>query len=77
MDHLDRIIKKIKGFSHRCRNEYQEECLFLLKGKPSERMGRKASGLSPPEGDKVAGLQSKYNNKPVSFFRRRVFFANL
>ena len=28
----------------------------MLKGKPSERMGRKASGLSPLDTDKVAGL---------------------
>jgi hypothetical protein len=26
------------------------------KGKPSKRMGRKATGLSPGEGDKAAGL---------------------
>ena len=29
----------------------------MLKGKPSERKGRKASGLSPFDMDRVAGLQ--------------------
>jgi hypothetical protein len=28
----------------------------LEKGKPSKRMGRKATGLSPGEWDRVAGL---------------------
>ena len=32
---------------------------IFFMGKPFERMGRKASGLSPRELDRIAGLQNK------------------
>jgi len=35
---------------------------YRLRGKPSERMGRKVTGLSPFILDKIAELQSKYSN---------------
>ncbi len=42
--------------------------IFRLKGKPSERLGRKASGLSSAGRNKVAGLPGfarKQKNPPV------------
>ena len=47
----------------------------LLKGKPSERLGRKTTGLSPGQTDKVAGLPGK--KKPALCLRRRAFFWSL
>jgi len=39
----------------------------ILEGKLSERIGRKASGLSPfMTGDKVAGLQSEITLRPFT-----------
>ncbi len=37
----------------------------MLKGKPSERLGRKATGLSPLDKDMVAGLLGRCNNKCI------------
>jgi len=53
----------------------------LLKGKPSERLGRKATGLSPLDKDIVAGFPGKSNNKcneiPLLPFGGGFFYGKL
>jgi hypothetical protein len=55
-NNFEKKQKKLKFFCLPADNEYGEKVKNgnLLKGKPSERRGRKASGLSPPGADMVA-----------------------
>jgi len=53
-----RAKKKLKFLNpdtdNKAENKYSSQ--ILSKGKPAERLGRKASGLSPHKADRTAGL---------------------
>ncbi len=46
-----------------------------MKGKPSERQGRKVTGLSPPGADMAAGLPSNRRKKPATTLREERIFV--
>ncbi len=80
------VISKYQNFAQTVKTKYFFLTFFdkfhiiqnykikkMPKGQPFEKKGRKASGLSPFEMDKVAGLPGELKGWPVFRFRKRVF----